>query len=279
MSHERRQRRSASEWSNRHSPLTWIWVLVVLASMLAICAYRYIAVWTPLQRFYFTTYIRSGLRRATTSARTGQYELLAVTTKNGGHWASDSEVTEAKTDSGESTVRLTQEALKTGALHVVLLPVQSDDAKMHEFLRQWIYRDQTLTDLLHAALWGPLAALLLWRAFTLARDAARARKHREGGRLKRPEPVSPQVFQCPKRSDDAAFGLSGNSLLVVGLAKKHPTHIGKPFEVKPEEQPKAVTTALTADDGVDRKITRPEAKQGPEHRLSRKPARKERYFQ
>lgn len=279
MSHEWRQRRSASEWSSRHPALTWMWVLVVFASMLAICTYRYIAVWTPLQRFYFTTYIRSGLRRATTSARTGQYELLAVTTKNGGHWASDSELTEAKTESGEPTVRLTQEALKTGALHLVLLPVQSDDAKMHEFLRQWIYRDQTVTDLLHAALWGPLAALLLWLAFTLARDAARARKRREGGRLKRPEPVSPQVFRRPKHSDDAAFGLSGNSLPLVGLTKKHPTHIGKPFEVKPEEQPKAVTTALTADDGVDRKITRPEAKQGPEHRLSRKPARKERYFE
>ena len=83
-----------------------MWVFVALASMLAICTYRYIAVWTPLQRFYFTTYIRSGLRRATTSARTGQYELLAVTTKNSSHWASDSEVTEAKTESGEATVRL-----------------------------------------------------------------------------------------------------------------------------------------------------------------------------
>ena len=164
-----------------------MWVFVVLASMLAICTYRYIAVWTPLQRFYFTTYIRSGLRRATTSARTGQYELLAVTTKNSSHWASDSEVTEAKTESGEATVRLTQEALKTGALHLVLLPVQSDDAKMHEFLRQWFYQNQTLTDLLHAALWGPFSALLLWLAFTLARNAAHARKHREGGRLKRPE--------------------------------------------------------------------------------------------
>ena len=279
MSHEWRQHRSASEWSNRHPAWTWMWMFVVLASMLAICTYRYIAVWTPLQRFYFTTYIRSGLRRATISARTGQYELLAVTTKNSSHWASDSEVTEAKTESGEATVRLTQEALKTGALHLVLLPVQSDDAKMHEFLRQWIYRDQTLTDLLHAALWGPLAALLLWLAFTLARDAARARKHREGGRLKRPELVSPQVFHRPKHSDGTAFGLSGNRLPVVGLAKKHPTHIGRPVEVKPEEPPKAVTTALTADDGVDRKITRPEAKQDPEHRLSRNPARKERYFQ
>jgi hypothetical protein len=256
-----------------------MWVFVVLASMLAICTYRYIAVWTPLQRFYFTTYIRSGLRRATTSARTGRYELLAVTTKKRSHWASDSEVTEAKTESGEATVRLTQEALKTGALHLVLLPVQSDDAKMHEFLRQWIYRDQTLTDLLHAAMWGPLAALLLWLAFTLAKDAAHARERPEGGRLKGPELVAPQVFNRRDRSVAIGFALSREKLPVAGVPKKHRTYIQRPVEVKPEEPPKPVTTALTADDGVDRKITRPEAKQDPEHRLSRKPARKERYFQ
>jgi hypothetical protein len=54
-------------------------------------------------------------------------------------------------ESGEATVTLTQEALRTGALHLVLLPVHSDDAKMHEFLRHAIYRDQTLMGLLRPA--------------------------------------------------------------------------------------------------------------------------------
>lgn len=256
-----------------------MWVFVVLASMLAICTYRYIAVWTPLQRFYFTTYIRSGLRRATTSARTGQYELLAVTMKNSSHWASDSEVTEAKTESGEATVGLTQEALKTGALHLVLVPVQSDDAKMHEFLRHGIYQDQALTGLLRPALWGPLAALLLWLAFTLPKDAARARGRREGERLQWPGLVLPQGFNRRNHSDGTSFELSGGILPVVGLPKRHPTHIEGSIEVKPEEPSKTVTTALSAEDGVDRKITHPEREQDREHKLSRRPLRKERYFQ
>jgi len=256
-----------------------MWVFVVFASMLAICTYRYIAVWTPLQRFYFTTYIRSGLRRATTSARTGQYELLAVTTKNRSHWASDSEVTKAKTESGEATVRLTQEALKTGALHLVLLPVQSDDAKMHEFLRHGIYQDQTLTGLLRPALWAPLAALLIWLAFTLPKDTARARGRQEGGRLKWPGLVLPQVFHRPNHSHGIGFESRGEKPPVVDLPKKHLTLIGRPVEVKPEEPPMAVTTALSAEDGVDRKITRAEKEQDREQKLSPRPARKERYFQ
>ena len=205
MSQAWRPDKRAREWPNRHPAWTWMPVFLALASMLAICTYRYIAVCTPLQRFYLMTYIRSGLRSATTFAKTGQYELLAATTKNRSHWAYDGEVAEAKTESGEATVTLTQEALKTGDLHLVLLPVQADDANMHEFLRHAIYRDQTLTDLLHPALWGPLAALLLWLAFTLAKDAARARERPEGGRLKGPELVSPQVFNRRTHSDGLGF--------------------------------------------------------------------------
>lgn len=279
MSLKWRQRRSASEWSNRHPASTWMWVFVVLASMLGICTYRYIEVWTPLQRFYLTTYIRSGLRSATASAKTGQYELLAVTMKNTSHWASDSEVTEAKTESGEATVRLTQEALKTGALHLVLLPVQADGAKMHEFLRHEIYQDQALTGLLRPALWGPLAALLLWLAFTLPKDAARGRGRQEGGRLKWPWLVLRQGFNRRNNSEGTGFELSGGKLPVVGLPKRCPTHIQGSIEVKPEELRKAVATTPTAEVGVDRKIALHEKEQDRKHKLSPRPARKERYFQ
>ena len=210
---------------------------------------------------------------------TVQYELLAVTTKNRSHWAYDGEVAEAKTEAGEATVALTQEALKTGDLHLVLLPVQADDTKMHEFLRHAIYRDQTLMGFLQPALWGTLAALLLWLAFTLGKDAARARERREGGRFKGWDLVSPHVFNRRNHSDGMGFELSREKPPVVGLLKKRPTHFEGPVEVKSEEPTKPLTTALSAEDGVERKITRQEGEQGREHQLSRRPTRKERYFQ
>ena len=99
MSHKWGRDKHAGEWPNRHPVWTWVSVFVALAGMVAICTCRYKEVWTPLQRFYLKTYIRSGLRSATSFARTGHYELLAVTTKKGSHWAIDGEVIEVKTDS------------------------------------------------------------------------------------------------------------------------------------------------------------------------------------
>lgn len=110
----------------------------------------------------------------------GEYDLLAVTTKHGSHWASDGEVTEGKTASGEATLALTPKALKAGALHMVLEPVQENDAKIREFLRSAIYEDQTLTRLLEPALWGSLAVLFFWLAFTLPKDATHRRRDGEG---------------------------------------------------------------------------------------------------
>jgi hypothetical protein len=251
-------------------------VFVALASMLAICTYRYIQVWTPLQRFYFTTYIRSALRSAASPSRTGEYELLAVTTKHGSHWASDGEVTEGKTASGEATLALTPKALKAGALHLVLAPVQANDAKIREFLRNAIYQDQTLTRFLQPALWGSLAALFFWLAFTLSKEATHRR--RDGRSPNRPWFVSPQVFD--RRNHHAIdFELSAEELPVVGLPKKRPMFAERLSDVKPEDPPEAVAVAAKTDDALDRRVRQQEVKEDLEQKPSRRPARKERYFQ
>lgn len=268
--------RRAPAWPNRHPARTWIPVFVALACMLAICTYRYIQVWTPLQRFYFTTYIRSALRSATSSAGTGEYDLLAVTTKNGGHWASDGEVTEGKTASGEATLALTPKALKAGALHLVLKPVQANDAKVREFLQNAIYGDQTLTRFLQPALWGSLAVLFFCLAFTLPKDASHGR--RDGRSPKGPLFGSPQVFD--RRNHRAIdFELSTEELPVVGLPKKRPMFVERPSEVKPEEPPKTMVVAAKTDGALDRRVRQQEVKRDPEQKSSRRPGRKERYFQ
>jgi len=249
-------------------------VFMALASILAICTYRYLRVWTPLERFYFTTYMRSVLRGATSSARIGEYELLAVTTKHGSHWASDGEVTEAKTASGETTLALTPKAQKAGALHLVLEPVQANDAKIHEFLRNTIYGDQTVTRFLEPALWGGLAVLFLWLAFTLPKNATRRR--REGRSPNRPWFVSPQVFD--RRNHHAIdFDLSAEEL-PVGLSKKRLMFAETPSAVKPEDPPRAMAVAAKTDGALDRRL-RLQKQADIEQKPSTRPARKERYFQ
>jgi hypothetical protein len=253
-------------------------LFVALASMLAICTYRYIEVWTPLQRFYFKTYILTGLRSVGGMANSGHYELLAVTTKNGSHWANDGEVTEARTESGGTTVALTQEALKNGGLHLVLVTVQSDDPSLHEFLREGIYGDQTLIVLLGPALWGGLGVLFLWPAFTLLREVLSVLGRRHRRRPSVPQPGSSLVFHRTNPSYGIRRDLTDDKP-AVAVPKKHPPFIeARLIEVKLDEPPKVVTAAASAGDDA-RRTMQDESKQEPEQKLSRRPARKERYFQ
>ena len=254
-------------------------VFAALASMLANCSYCYIEEWTPLQRFYFKTYILTGLPRVAGFASSGHYELLAVTTKNRSHWASDGEVTEARTESGRTTVALTQEALKNGGLHLVLVTVQSDDRNLHDFLRQGIYRDQSLAVFLRPALWGGLGVLFLWPAFTLLKEVVRARGRRHGRRSSIPELASSLAFHRTNPTHGILRAVTHDKP-AVAVTKKHPPFLeARLTEVKPDEPPKVVTTVASVGDDARRKIMQDKVKQEPEHKSKSKPVRKERYFQ
>ena len=256
-----------------HHPIwSWMPVIAVLASMLAICTYQYIEVWTPLQRFYFKTYILTGLRSVDGEANSGHYELLAVTTKNGSHWASDGEVTEARTESGGTTVALTQEALKNGGLHLVLVTVQFDDRKLHDFLRQDIYRDQSLTVFLRPALWGGLVVLFVWPTFRLLKEAVATYRKSRGRRLSAPGLASSQVMTHQNRLDptheNSPFGAPTNH---------HVFREARLSKVEPHEPRTVVGTTVSVDDDARRKIRQDETRQEPKRKS--KPVRKERYFQ
>ena len=207
MSQEWGRNKHAGVWPNRHAAWTWTAVFLSLVSVGAICAYRYAEAWTPLQRFYLKTYIRSGLRSVTSFAKNDRYQMLTVITKKSSHWASEGEVTEVKTESGETTLALTDDAVKIGDLRLVLQQVQINSGKLHEFLGHWVYQDQTLMDFLRPALWGGLAVLLVCLAIAIPKDNARARERREGRRLKGPELVTPRVFNRRNRSDGIGFEL------------------------------------------------------------------------
>src|SRR6266576_1276025 len=64
-----------------------------------------------LQRFYVTTYIRSGLRSLVKFSRTDSYWTVNAVSKKGSHWALDEEVRQIKTENGETVLALTPEAV------------------------------------------------------------------------------------------------------------------------------------------------------------------------
>jgi len=99
---------------------TWTAAFLALASMVGICVYRYAEVWTPLERFYVTTYIRSGLRSLVKFSRTDSYWTVSAVGKKGSHWALDEEVMQIKTGTGETMLALTPEAVQIGDVRLSL---------------------------------------------------------------------------------------------------------------------------------------------------------------
>jgi type IV secretory pathway TraG/TraD family ATPase VirD4 len=193
----------AGDWPSDKAVWTIAAFFVALASVAAICAYRYERVLTPLQRHYLLTY--AGTPTAGALRKDGWYTLLAVVTRKDSRLAIDPDVEPVTTAAGESTFALTDEAVKTGAVKLQWQRERYDNAKLHELLAHWIYNDQSLTDLAKPALWGGLGVFLVGLVVAIPKDAARRRERKEGRRLKGPELVTVAEFNRRNRSDGIGF--------------------------------------------------------------------------
>ena len=194
----------AGDWPNPKAAWTIAIVLLAVASVAAICAYRYAYLLTPLQKFYLTTYMRSGLR-AGIGFKSGRYALLNVVDRRGSRLALNEEVVPVTTATGEVTFSLTDEAVSMGDQRLIFQQGQYDNAKLHAFLAHWIYRDQSFTDFLRPALWGGLGVFFVGLLVAIPKDAARARARKEGRRLKGPELVTVREFNRLNRSEGIGF--------------------------------------------------------------------------
>jgi len=197
MSHQWGRNQYAGEWPNPKPAWKMAALLLAVVSAAAICAYRYVYVLTPLQKFYLTTYIRSGLR-AEIGFKTGRYALLNVVDKKGSRLALNEEVMPVKIATGKSIFALTETAMQLGDRRLVWQ--QYNNAGLHAFLGHWIYRDQTLLDFLRPALFGGLGVFFVSLLLAIPKDAARARTRKEGRRLKGPELVTVRKFNRRNRS-------------------------------------------------------------------------------
>src|SRR5712664_1783864 len=108
---------------------------VALLSVFAIAGYRYMRVWTTLQRHYLTTYVGTPVAGAIRTD--GGYTLLMVVTRKGTRMALDNEVEPFVTEKGERTFTLTEDAIKVGDLKLEWQRARYDNAKLHELLGQW----------------------------------------------------------------------------------------------------------------------------------------------
>ena len=208
MSQEWGRKEDAGEWPKSRHAWAIRTLLSAIVAVALICAYRYIYVLTPLQHFYLPTYIRCGLRSVINLSRTDRYLMLNVADGKGTRLALDEEVVPVTTANGEKTFALSDEAVKAGDQRLVFQRVRYDNAKLHEFLGHWIYRDQTFIDFLLPALWGGLGVLCLGLLPALPKDAIRTREQKHGRRLRGPELVTASQFNRRNHSDGLSFELT-----------------------------------------------------------------------
>src|SRR5437762_11299089 len=197
--------------------------------MVGIWVYRYAEVWTSLERVYVTTDIRSGLRSLVKFSRTDSYWTVSAVGKKGSHWALNEEVIEVKTGTGETVLALTPEAVTIGDVRLVIKKVLWDNARLHDFLGQWIYRDETFLDFIKPGLMGGIVVFLVALALAIPKDSQRARERKEGRRLKGPELVTAQEFNRRNRSDGIGFELVERTLIqkAFGKVRSEERRVGK----------------------------------------------------
>ncbi len=160
--------------------------------------------WTPLQRMYVSPYLRSQVLGSLGFTSTGHYRLLQVLDRTGSRLALDDEVQPSSNASGETTFALTEAAVHIGDRQLVWRDASYPHARLHAFLRRWIYRDQTVTDLVKPAVWGGVGVWLVGLLLAIPMDVARARERRQGRRLKGPELVT--VARFNRRTPADGFG-------------------------------------------------------------------------
>jgi hypothetical protein len=195
---------TAGTWLHPRPVWTMAALLVALLSAAAIQTYDCVMTWTPLQRWYGSTYLRSGLITGLGFTGVGQYRLLHVIDGGGSRLALDDEVSPARTATG-IPFRLTEAALRAGDRALVWQDDRYRHAALHAFLGHWIYRDQRVTDLVRSATWGGLVVLAVGALVAMPVDLARARARRHGRRLKGPELVTTSQFNRRFRADGVGF--------------------------------------------------------------------------
>jgi hypothetical protein len=203
----------SQEWGRADAAGTWprpkpVWtlalLLVAIASGAAVGAYRYATAWTPLQRLFISPYLRSECASAL-AFKTGRYRLLQVIDHKGTRLPLDEEVQRGTTATDETSFALSDLGTQAGDLRLVWQERLYDHSRLHAALRDWIYRDQTLTDLAMPALWGSLAIFVIGLVVAIPKDVARARARRHGRRLKGPELVTAATFNRRTRADGIGF--------------------------------------------------------------------------
>lgn len=202
------------EWQDRRPPgwpspkpvwslaALWLGVLTIPAAFV----YQYKQQWTVLERAYLGNYIRSAIP----FPRAIPYKFLHATDKKGvTRWVVESEIIEidvpGKDGATIHTHALSDEAVSAGEKQLQWRWDKYDSAKLHDLLRRWLYKEQSVAALMMpAGEWG-LGVFVVLLGFAIPCDYRRRVQLRYGRRDRGPVLIERHSFNRKRHGDGVGF--------------------------------------------------------------------------
>jgi len=193
------------QWPS-HKPVWTINAFVLgVVAFLGMAVYQFAVEWTTLQRYWLPNYLKMHLA-AGLGFQTSDYRLLEVENREGHRLAINEDVVPVE-NAPRGYIPLTlSESSKQGNARLVLEPKGPyKNKELSEYIRHWIYKDQTFQDFMY---WPLIAGAGLGGCFLIVaipRDVRRRRVLKYGLRTKGPELVSAAEFNRSYESDGIGF--------------------------------------------------------------------------
>ncbi|HEY6292923.1 MAG TPA: hypothetical protein VI455_15340, partial [Terriglobia bacterium] len=161
----------------RHRPVfTMLALLGAVLASIATFSWQFKTHWTPLQRYYLASYIRTA-HLAAPGARyvrpNGSYRVLLIDYPHTVRLALDSEVAPV-TIAGDATFRLSRAAIAGGARSLHWQFLRLDDQWLHSYLARWIYGGRSLCQLCRDSWYASLLAVVLFGPLGIRKDLREA---------------------------------------------------------------------------------------------------------
>jgi len=192
-----------------HYPVYSFGAVFVALVVTALCVYLHFAfVMSPLQRYYLPCYLETGFLG--TVRQSSEYQLVTVADRQ--HRARP--VTEADVHPGSTPqptgkpipLALSQAAYASGVVFLYRgAKVSYQNRPLHEYLRRFVYDDDSSAAIFRVPLWSGLAVFLFQLPFAVRKDVRRLKEMKYGRLLKGPVMVSPKAFNRAVKGDGVGF--------------------------------------------------------------------------
>ena len=161
--------------------------------------------WTVAERLYLSDYLRSGARAKAGPKMQSKYTLLqGFNAKGQMLLVIDDQVQAVKGADGRYGYVLTDEGIKAGLVRLQYVTDVYNDQRLHAFLGQWVYQNQTLWDFAKRPTYWTLAFFVVLLFMAVPKDRARRMVWKFGRRLRGPELVDDGGVQREAGAEEMA---------------------------------------------------------------------------